>query len=223
MTRVHSFYALLSEDEKVRCGLFHFEKDRDAYIIARGTLRSLLGHYLERPAASVEIGLGEHGKPALVGGELDFNLSHSRGIGLFAFARGRDIGVDVEWMNPRVDIASLAKRFFSAWEYTQFTSVPGVSKSQAFYNAWTRKEAFIKALGEGLSYPLDAFDVSLHPDQEARLVRIEGCNQKAVQWTLRAISPFPEYAGAVVALGRDWRLSYFTPGNTDQVAICSLA
>ena len=226
---LRSYNTFLSEEEKVRAGQFHFEKDRNAYIAARGALRSLLGQYLERPAASVEIILGEHGKPGLVGGDLEFNMSHSRGAGLFAFTRGREIGVDVEWMNPRVDVARLAKRSFSAWEYDQFTSLPEARKSQAFYSGWTRKEAFIKALGKGLSYPLDAFDVSLHPDQEARLLRLDGCNQMAGQWTLRTLSPFPEYTGAVVARGQDWRLSFFTlshdctPGNTDQVAICSLA
>ena len=209
LAKVRYFRSLLSADERVRARRFYFDQDRCAYTVARSVLRLLIGHYQGCRPAAVEFYQGKHGKPAMLGGGLEFNISHSHGIGLLAFARGRDIGVDVEKINPRTVSDPLAKRSFSAWEYEQFTALPRNQRSQAFYRCWTRKEAFIKALGMGLAFPLNSFDVSLHPDQDARLIRIEGSDEKASKWTMEALAPCRDYLGAVVAGGHGWHLSCF--------------
>lgn len=209
-SEVSLFEELLSEDEKTRAGRFRFDRDRQQYRITHGLLRILVGQYLASHPATVQFSENEYGKPAVTEGNLAFNISHSRGAGLMAFTRGRDIGVDLEWMNCRIATDQLAKYAFSEWEYDQYAAVSDDQKYLAFYNCWTRKEAFVKALGKGLAMPLGSFDVSVQPGHDTRLVRIEGGAIECQQWTMHSLTPFPGYAGTVLARGRDWNLSCFS-------------
>jgi 4'-phosphopantetheinyl transferase len=182
-------------------------------VVARGLLRAILGRYLGCSPADVRFCYGPRGKPALNdarGGEaLRFNLSHSRGIALYAVTRGREVGVDVEAIRPEVEIASVARRVFSPSERATLHSLPPELQSEAFFNGWTRKEAFIKATGEGLARPLDEFDVSIAPGEPARLLATQPDADEAARWTLRELLPGPGYRAAVAVEGTGWRLAYW--------------
>ena len=199
----------LAEDERARADRFHFERDRNHYIVARGLLRQLLGRYLHRPAAEIVFAYGEHGKPELSGqfeSDVRFNVSHAQGVALLAFSRGREVGVDIEQIRPLEDAVQIAERFFSASEVVRFTAVSSEQKPQAFFNCWTRKEAFIKVIGEGLSCPLDSFDVTLKPGEPAELLQVRGSKEAAARWRLQNLEPALGYAGAVIAEGQVWEL-----------------
>lgn len=207
------FLQTLSADEKERAGRFYFDRDREHYVVGRGLLRYLLSRYLHIEPAEVCFAYGEHGKPKLADvmqaekeNRLAFNLSHSHGMALLAFGINRDIGVDIEPVRPLSDANQIAERFFSAREYRQFTAVSPAQQPQAFFNGWTRKEAYIKAIGDGLTCPLDAFDVTLTPGHPAQLLRIRGSVAEAAKWKLCSLEPRPEYVGAVIASGNDWNL-----------------
>lgn len=206
-------YTLLSADEQERASRFYFDRDRNHYIAARGLLRTLLGRYQGISPAQVHFAYGKNDKPLLDpahhDSDLTFNISHSKGVGLLAFGRGRELGVDVEGVRLLDDAEGVAERFFSASENAVFRRVPQAEKGQAFFNCWTRKEAFIKALGEGLSHPLDTFDVTLRPGEPARLLRIDGSETAASRWQLYNLDPYPGYVGAIIAPGQDWTLTCF--------------
>lgn len=199
---------LLSVDELERAGRFHFARDRDHYTVARAVLRVILGRYTGLPPASLRFKYNSFGKPSLDGceGGVRFNLSHSGGLALYAVALGREVGVDVEQLKDEMDCGGVAEQFFSPSEVAALRSLPTEGQKRAFFDCWTRKEAYIKARGEGLSLPLDSFDVSLAPDEPAALLctRDDAC--EAARWTLRELSPGPGYAAALAVEGRDWRL-----------------
>ncbi len=201
----------LSADERARAERFHFERDRKHFTAGRGVLRTILGHYLGIEAERLQFCYGPRGKPALLatygGGMLCFNLSHSHGLALYAVARGREVGVDIEYVHPLTDADQIAERFFSARENAIFRTLAPEQKIEAFFNCWTRKEAYIKATGDGLSRPLDQFDVSLVPGEPARLLCVEGDAAETVRWSLRAMTPAPGYAAAIIVEGHDWRLA----------------
>ncbi len=207
--RLCFYQNLLSPAELKRASRFHRDTDRHAWMVARGFLRHVLGHYAECAPRDLPISVGEHGKPQLSGRRLDFSMSHSRGVGLLAIARNCSVGVDVEWIDPSKVTDRFARHCFSRTEYRHFKAVERQLRTRAFFNGWTRKEAFIKALGQGLNYPLSDFDVSLKPEAPARLIRIEGSASKAMQWTMHNTTPCRAYAGAVVAGGRGWKLACF--------------
>lgn len=191
------YTALLAEDERERADRFHFERDRSAYIAGRGMLRDLLGRYLSKPSAVLEISYSEYGKPYLPGSDLQFNLAHSGGIALFAFTLEEAVGVDVEMEREMSDALAIAERFFSPGERETLRSLPREEQMPAFFRCWSRKEAFIKGVGEGLSYPLDAFDVSLAPGEEARLLTVRGSAVEAAHWSLLAMELPVGYQGAL--------------------------
>jgi 4'-phosphopantetheinyl transferase len=201
----------LSADEQERAGRFHFERDRRHFIAGRGLLRTILGRYLRVEAERLQFCYGPRGKPSLLetcgGDTLCFNVSHSHGLALYAVTHGRKVGVDVEWMRPLDDIEQIAERFFSARENATFRALAPDQKVEAFFNCWTRKEAYIKATGDGLSRPLDEFDVSLAPGEPARLLHVASDPQEAARWLLRGLTPAPDYAAAVIVAGQDWRLA----------------
>lgn len=203
---VAAMWALLSVDEQARADKFRFKDARQHYIYGRGVLRSLIGQYERRAPAAVAFVYGDQGKPGLASGDLRFNLSHAEGVALIGFAQGREIGVDVERVRLLTDAERVARRFFSETEYEAYTAVPEPLKPQAFFNCWTRKEAFIKAIGEGLSCPLKSFDVTLRPGEPACLQHIRGGQTTAGQWRLHALEPAPGYVGAVLAQGQAWGL-----------------
>jgi 4'-phosphopantetheinyl transferase len=195
----------LSSDEKERAGRFRFDRDQQAFIVRRGWLRFILGRYLEQDPASLQFSYNPYGRPFLqseTAGQLYFNLSHSQGLALFVFARQVEIGVDIERERSDFDCFKLAERFFSARERAELNALPVGSRSQAFFLGWTRKEAFIKAHGEGLSLPLDHFDVSLGPGEPARLVATRMGLEAPDQWSLFNLEPAPGYLAALAVRSR---------------------
>ncbi len=192
----------LSSDETGRAERFRFDRDRDYFIAARGILRYILGQYLNRQPGDIAFVYSEHGKPALATGEnLQFNLSHAGALALIGLTRGRKIGVDLERMEPLPDLEEIAHRFFSANENQVLRSLPTETRQDAFFACWTRKEAYIKARGEGLSLPLHQFDVSLAPGRPAGLLQTRPDPREAGRWTVKALSPAAGYQAAVVVEG----------------------
>ena len=204
-----AFLASLAHDEQERAARFLFQKDRQRFIAARGLLRAILSRYLNLRPDDLSFGYSAHGKPFLAsapGGDLRFNVSHSHGLALFAFARERDLGIDVEQMRPEVAGQRIAERFFSAAEVAALRELPAEQQREAFFNCWTRKEAYIKARGEGLSLSLDQFDVSLAPGQPPALLRTAMAADEASRWSMIELAPTAVYKAALVVEGQDWQL-----------------
>jgi len=203
--------ALLSDEERARADRFHFTKDRRHFTVARGLLRTLVARYTDRRPELVSFTYNAYGKPSLstedAGASLRFNLSHSKGLALYAFARGREVGVDVEFSREEFAGEEIAARFFSPAEVAVLRALPAEEKTRAFFNCWTRKEAYIKAHGLGLSLPLEGFDVSLAPGEPAALLSTRHDPAQAARWSLCALSPAYGYAAALAAEGHDWRLT----------------
>ncbi|MEO5702642.1 MAG: 4'-phosphopantetheinyl transferase superfamily protein [Gammaproteobacteria bacterium] len=201
---------LLSVDEITRSERFHFSIDRKHFMVARGLLRLILGRYLNRPPNELQFLYNAYGKPALAdqfgGTNLRFNVSHSNGLALYAITTGREVGVDVEYMRPLLPNDRIGEQFFSPREITVLHSLPPQGQQTAFYAGWTRKEAYIKAVGKGLSLDLDQFDVELRPHMPAALLSVKGDPREAARWTLQEVVPAPGYAGAIAAEGDDWQL-----------------
>jgi len=197
----------LADDERARAQRFYFERHRRRFIVGRGTLRAILGRYLHQKPESLRFGYGMHGKPAVEGsGDLHFNLSHSAEAGLLGVARGREIGVDLEQVRPREHLDELAQRFFAPSEVTDLEAVEAAAREQAFFNCWTRKEAFLKAGGEGLARPLDQFSVTLRPGEPARLLAVAGDPEEAARWALRTLTPWPGFVACVARRDHGWIL-----------------
>ena len=207
---IAAFHAILSRDEQERASRFKFEKHRVHFIAAHGILRRLLGAYLEIAPAHVRFRKSDHDKPflsdGLPSGDLRFNMSHSGGRVMLAFAIGRELGIDIEQVRPDFATQEIAERFFSRSEVDKLRSLPRDVQSEAFFNCWTRKEAFIKAIGEGLSCPLDTFDVTLAPGEPARLLatRVEG--QPASRWSMQSLDVGEGYKAAIAVEGQGWNL-----------------
>jgi 4'-phosphopantetheinyl transferase len=209
--RLEDLLPSLSASESARAARFHFERDRRRFIAARSILRDLLGRYLGEPPAALVFREAEFGKPYLTGrhegSDLRFNLSHTRDFAVYAVTRGREVGIDVEAIDRRVDYRELASRFFAASEAEKLFRLPDEQQPAAFFRCWTRKEALVKAVGAGLSIPLDSFEVSFLPGENVRKIR------GADGWTLMALELPEGFAGAVVAAGEDWTVREFTwPG-----------
>ncbi|HKV39244.1 MAG TPA: 4'-phosphopantetheinyl transferase superfamily protein [Blastocatellia bacterium] len=200
----------LAEDERKRAERFHFERDRRRFIVARGILRALLGHYLEAGAAQIEFSYSAYDKPGLAGSfaqsGLRFNISHSQGMALLAFTMGRELGVDIEQIRPDFATGDIAGRFFSASEIAALDSLPPGTRAEAFFNCWTRKEAYIKAIGEGLSCPLDKFDVTLRPGEPAELLATRVQSEQASRWRMSALTPGGDFKAALIVEGDGWVL-----------------
>ncbi|MBI2951872.1 4'-phosphopantetheinyl transferase superfamily protein [bacterium] len=210
-SRLRGLWHTLSQDEQIRAARFYAQKDRDRYTVARGLLRAILGLYLKTRPEQIGLCYGPFGKPALCPPEqgeapLRFNLSKSHGLALFAFTRGRELGVDLERIRPQPADGRIAERFFSPQEVAALRTLPKKAQAEAFFNCWTRKEAYIKAKGAGLSLPLDQFEVSLIPETPAALLSAKWDPQEAARWSLRALTPAPDYAAALAVEGRLWRL-----------------
>jgi 4'-phosphopantetheinyl transferase len=192
----------LAADERDRAARFHFERDRTAFTAARGTLRLLVGRYLARSPDEVGFGYRDKGKPYLVHpaqaarAALRFNVSHSGDLALLAFVRDREIGVDIEARRPVTDLAALAAVSFSPAEHATLLGLPTADQPRAFFACWARKEAFIKATGEGVSQ-LAEFDVSLRPGEPARLLRVAG-DAATRRWSMHDLPEVPGYATALV-------------------------
>jgi 4'-phosphopantetheinyl transferase len=199
------FLQVLSADENARAGKFHFEADRKRHIIGRGMSRLLLGHCLGTAAHQLKFTHNEFGKPSLSGGFVPrFNISHSGELVLVALARGRTIGVDVERMRKDMAQAEIAERFFSSRECDALAGLAPEMQCEAFFACWTRKEAYLKARGDGLSLPLDQFDVAFMPGEVPRLIETRHDPAEAQRWAIRALNPGYGCMAAVAGEGSDW-------------------
>lgn len=200
----------LDKNEQSRADSFHFLKDKQHFASTRGLLRVLLGNYLGVAPGELRFSCNAYGKPSLAdtvnGSGLRFNVSHSNDIALYAITAGREVGVDIEYVRPMDPADLVPEQFFSPREVAELRSLPTHLQQTAFYTCWTRKEAYIKAVGKGLSLGLDQFDVSFRPGEPAALLRVSGDAQEAARWALREITPAPDYVGALAVEGHDWRL-----------------
>jgi 4'-phosphopantetheinyl transferase len=210
--RAPSFLEILAPDERDRAGRFHFEKDRVRFILTRGILRTILARYLQSDAAHLSFDYNAYGKPSLAGsGEvsssLRFNLSHSHELALYAFTLQREVGLDVEFMREDFACEEIAERFFSEREVATLLALPASQRTEGFFNCWTRKEAYVKARGQGLSLPLDSFDVSLAPGEPAALLSVRDGTGETQRWRLQELNPAAGYIAAAAIEGSGWRLS----------------
>ena len=210
-SQIQSFLHNLATDEQARAERFYFEKDREHFIVARGVMRAILGGYLNRVPKCLSFYYSSHGKPAMVGESNDdaicFNVSHSDGVALYAVTRGREVGIDLERIRFDLAVAEIASRFFSRQEVTMLRTLPTNVQRQAFFRCWTRKEAYSKARGEGLSLPLDQFDVSLAPGEPAAILGSQLGPSEASRWSLLELTPAPGYVAALAVEGHGWRLT----------------
>lgn len=211
--RVHWLAQMLSEDEMSRAERFHFERDRRRFIVARGVLREILGQYLDIEPSRLRFSYGKHGKPSLSaefdGDALRFNLAHSEELALFAFTRGREIGIDLEHVRPLPDAEEIAARFFSTRENAELEGMPDCRKSEAFFIYWTCKEAYIKATGDGLAQALDQVEVSLDSERLVRLVSVEKSPEEAARWSLHTLTPTAGYVAAIAFEGHCCAIGYW--------------
>jgi 4'-phosphopantetheinyl transferase len=201
--QIRSYAETLADDEHERAERFYFERDRRRFTVARGALRAILGGYLRMEPAAIEFEYGSRGKPSIaarLGRSLAFNVSHSGELALIACSPYGDLGVDIEEMRLLVDADEMAAQFFSEREVATLRSLPAVSHNEAFFRCWTRKEAYVKAVGDGLSRPLDAFDVTFAPG-DAPALRIDGDDNETRHWALYALDVPRGYAGALVTDG----------------------
>lgn len=204
---------ILSTDERMRAERFRFEKDKKKFVIGVGILRTILGPYVGVEPKELRFIHGKRGKPMLddvfANGSIQFNMSHSEGLALYGFTRDHEIGVDIEFVRDIPEMNKIAEQFFSIKENEVFRSLPESKKKEAFFNCWTRKEAFIKAIGDGLYQPLDMFDVALKPSEPAKLLGIGGDSKRASRWLIHDLEPAPGFTAAFAVEGRDWRLRFW--------------
>jgi 4'-phosphopantetheinyl transferase len=202
----------LSSEERCKAERFRFVCHRNQFIFARGFLRRVVAFYLDCEPHAVQFSYSSKGKPQLDRSfhqtTVSFNLSHSNGLAMLAIGDGIQIGIDVEFVRPICNVNELAERFFSPNEVTAFRTFPDSQRLIAFYTCWTRKEAFVKASGDGLTCPLDSFDVSFADGKPAKVMGIAGSERKAAQWSIRELAPAHGYVAAVAYKGPDVKLTY---------------
>jgi 4'-phosphopantetheinyl transferase len=210
--------ATLSDDENQRAARFHFQEDRNRFIAAHGCLRDILARYLHCEPGKMIFSVGPYGKPGLseipFGSGLEFNLTHSGNYALVAVTWERKLGVDLECIRPGLSHDELAKRYFSLDEVSELMALSSEQREVAFFNCWTRKEAYIKAVGLGLSLPLDSFDVSLNPNEPAVLRATRPDAQEVTRWSLLSLEVDSGFASAVAVEGQglefrfwDWKMN----------------
>lgn len=198
---LEKFRETLDALEIERSSRFHFAKLRQHFVVGRGFLREVLARYVRTDPGALRFSYGPHGKPSLDDPHsgLRFNMSHSHGVALVAVAENKELGVDVEHVRADFATEDIARRFFSRVEVEAFNTLAKEEQMAAFFRCWTRKEAYIKATGRGMSQPLDAFDVTLAPDERAALLRAE--DDDASRWTFSDIDLGRDYAAALAVEG----------------------
>jgi 4'-phosphopantetheinyl transferase len=210
--RLDELWQTLAEDERQRAARFAFAHDRARFTAGRGMLRAILGRYLGVRPDQLRFDYGAAGKPTLArefaGKDLHFNLSHSHGLALYALTPGRALGVDVERIRANVDVQQVARVAFAPAEAAELLALPATLRLQAFFACWTRKEAYIKARGEGLSLPGDQFQVSLAPGAPPKLLRTQWNLNEASHWSLYDLEAGQEYAAALAVKGHDCSVTY---------------
>ena len=201
----------LSSKEQNRAASFHFDKDRTRWMVARAVLRILLARYLNTDPHHLDFDTNLYGKPFLTHPSLptplQFNLSHSGDLALYAFTYARHIGIDIEYKRAGIDYDALARVSFAPNERAALRSLPDSLQHDAFYNCWSRKEAYIKARGKGIYIPLDQFDVSLLPGVPAALLHSREDPEAPTHWTLHDLPSIPDYASALAVEGSNWNLT----------------
>jgi 4'-phosphopantetheinyl transferase len=205
MASVEACFHSLSAAERDRASQFCSEKLKNAFTLSRGILRALLGAYLGSEAGCLRFAYGLRGKPRLAFPEtpLTFNLAHSGKFAAYAFAVGCEVGVDIEEIRPMRDQEEVVRRFFAREECEEWLTLDPAQRDAGFYRGWTRKEAFIKALGDGLSVPLDSFRVSLRPEAPAKLLHVDKDPAAAGRWSLFSLIPADGYIGALAMAERN--------------------
>lgn len=205
------YLTLLSEEERAHAKTLIATAVKERYICGRGGLRSILARYLNRHPTSLAFAYQTYGKPMLAGStDLDFNLAHTDQYILYGLTKRADIGVDIEFMRP-IDFEALSKRFFSEREFAQVMAAKQEERLATFYRIWTYKEAFVKAIGMGLSCPLSDFEIELAPHEEtARLIRtIDPAAYPPAQYELRSWVPYPNYVASLVTKQSLKRIDYW--------------
>jgi 4'-phosphopantetheinyl transferase len=201
----------LSLDDRARADRFRFESDRRKFCVARASLRLILARYLKTKPGRLQIDAGDYGKPHFADKRssqgLRFNLSHSNELALIAVTRDREVGIDIEFIRTDFATDEVAGHFFSPVEVERFRNLPEEVKTQSFFNCWTRKEAYIKARGEGLYCPLDQFDVSLAPGEPAALLNSRIDSGEISRWSFVELFPEPGYAATLAVEGQSSRLA----------------
>jgi 4'-phosphopantetheinyl transferase len=199
-----SVLEILAPDEVARAARFHFERDRNEYIFTRGFLRHIVGCYTGFAPHLVQFRYNSYGKPALAaewrGDQLGFSLSHSRGVAVFAFTRDRQVGVDLEYMHQDVEFDQVAERLFSPREISLFRDLPEGKKPEAFFSCWTRKEAYVKARGEGMSLDLRSVDVAFAPEPPP-VFSVAADVSEAQRWSLADLPAPAGYTAAFAVEG----------------------
>jgi 4'-phosphopantetheinyl transferase len=207
---LHALRQIISPDERERMDRFYLEPDRRRYLVGRGVLRKLLGRCLGVNPDKLRFDYGAYEKPSLAAdlahSRLQFSVSHSAELVLIAVALGRAIGVDVERIRTDIAVGNIASRFFSAREQSTLAHLSAERQHEAFFACWTRKEAYIKARGDGLNLPLDEFDVNFLPGRAARLVETRHDPAEARRWTLRELDAGDGYKAALAVEGEGWAL-----------------
>jgi 4'-phosphopantetheinyl transferase len=195
--------ATLAPDEREAAGRFVFPRDRRRFLAARGVLRALLGAYLRTPPAAIRLAYGAHGKPSVLEppSKIEFNVAHSGETALYAVALARRVGVDLELIRMDVECDALAERFFSPRERAALAALAAADRRRAFFDCWARKEAYLKARGDGLSTPLDTFSVSLDPRGGAAVLETVDGPEERARWSVVPVPPVREYAAALVVEG----------------------
>jgi 4'-phosphopantetheinyl transferase len=210
-SQIQSFLHSLSEDEQARAERFYFERDREHFVVARGVLRAILSGYLSRTPECLSFCYSSHGKPAIAGesdrNAIRFSVSHSQGVALYAVTRGREVGIDLERIRFDLAVAEIAERFFSRREVGMLQALPTEVQLQAFFRCWTCKEAYIKARGEGLSLPLNQFDVLLAHGEPTAVLGTQRDPSEASRWSLQELTSTPGYAAALAVEGHGWHLT----------------
>jgi 4'-phosphopantetheinyl transferase len=215
---LEAFHALLSAAERERAARFRFDVHRGRFIAGRGIQRDILSRYLGIAPAQIRYRETTHGKPLLdpaAASDLHFNVSNAGDLALYAVTLGREVGVDLEQVKPMPDARAIAERFFSAPEVEVLRSLIPEEVEPAFFRCWTRKEAYVKAVGEGLSMPLHQFDVAYGRGEPARILCTRGDPAQASRWAMEALEPGPGYVGALVVERSGSTLTHFTWNPAD--------
>jgi 4'-phosphopantetheinyl transferase len=203
LSRLHS---LLSTHELARAARYHFPADRDAYITRHGVLRLILGRYLQQAPAAVEFRYSARGKPETTADNLHFNDSHSGDFVLYGVTAACPLGVDIEKVKPIPDFEEIAANYFSPREVETMRALAAEMRMQAFYAAWTRKEAFLKATGEGIAENLPRVEVTLKPEEQPEILAVPGDPFARAAWKLKTFRPAPGYLGAAAFRHSDLKL-----------------
>ena len=199
---------VLDVGERARADRFHFARDRRRFIAARAQLRSILGKYLGMDPRTLTFSYGPRGKPHL-NAPIGFNITHSGELSLVAVACERDVGVDLEELRAMENVEDIAERFFSARENAELQRLQSSARQEAFFCCWTLKEAYVKATGDGLAQPTEAFDVGFARGGPVRLLNVEGDSEESCRWELLGFFPASGYVGALAVEGHDWELSRY--------------